>query len=108
MDSLLLDVTPKPKAHLSNWQVAVDGEPRTILVFKNYKKKEKDFLLLLSFFFKKKTPEIAAEGFSLRNVAVTAKMATAKKKTFFSFLHFYKNFEGVSQSASTCVYKDSD
>ena len=82
-------MAPKPKAHLSNWQVAVDGEPRTILVFKNYKKKkEKDFLLLLSFLFKNKTPEIAAEGFSLRNVAVTAKMATAKKKTFFFFSSF--------------------
>ena len=31
-----------------------------------------------------------------------------KKKNLFSFLHFYKNFEGVSQSAPTCVYKDSD
>ena len=52
------------------------------------RKRKKIFFFFFLFSLKKKTPEIAAEGFSLRNVAVTAKMATAKKKNLFFFSSF--------------------
>lgn len=106
MDSLLLDVTPKPKAHLSNWQVAVDGEPRTILVFKNYKKKkEKDFLLLLSFLFKKKNSRNSSRRFLFeKRCGHRQNGDSEKKKPFFLFFISIRILKGsVSQLQPVCI-----